>query len=104
MIPLNMWNTRGLGSARESRAKTGKMGKVRLPIAERRERIVRLTHAVKAKILVRPRCVSDLLQDPDLDAYETELRSILAALVTNGFARKVPHPMSAKVFYKGVPQ
>ena len=104
MIPLRYMSTRGLGSAGTSYAKVGKVGKLQLPLAERKERLTRLTHQVHKKILVRPLSVPDLLKDPELGAYETELRSVLATLVNNGQAKRVKNPYTAKVFYKGVTQ
>jgi len=102
MIPFRHASTKGLGSVGTSYAKVGKVGKRRLPLDERKERLARLTRQVHKKILARPRCVPDLLKDPELDAYETELRTVLAALESAGQAKRIKNPHTAKVFYKGV--
>lgn len=91
--------THGLSSLRPRAREVTTYGRVRLPKAERIARIAQLKPKVLAKLKRKSLSFSHLLSDPSLDAYETELRTVLAELETTLQIVRFTH--AGKRFYKG---
>ncbi len=70
-----------------------------MPLAERKARLARLKPKVLALIRKRAHSVKQLQALPALDAYETELRIVLAELLSENRATKSLH--KGRPFYKG---
>ncbi len=76
------------------------VGRSRLPKSERKARIALLKTRVLALIRKRAHSVKQLQAIPSLDAYETELRIVLAELMSENLATKSLH--KGRPFYKGI--
>jgi hypothetical protein len=75
----------------------GDAGRYKLPKDERVARLGVLRTMILAKICAKPQTVKHLMEG--FDVYESEVKIVLAALISQGLAVKTRH--AGKHFYKG---